>query len=256
MSELEEREASFLAAARRGLSSTDADRARVRLGVAGALAKGEVPEAEGAALEATGSPALLKVAIGLGLAAIVGGGAYTAGHHVGFSAGVRAGRATVPRVSSTVVHEPPAARSEAALPAPSAPVSASSSRAVSARRVVPSAGPMPSSSPAVGESGLDAELRTLRRVERAQRAGNPRLALALLDELDLEQPRGQLMEERAAARAVAECQSTFGPARSVVAGRFRERYGSSVYLPRVEAACEETDPSRPGDSPAERESQR
>lgn len=127
-------------------------------------------------------------------------------------------------------------------------------KSVSARRLVPSAGAAPAVSPDVGELELDAELRTLRRVERAQRAGNPRLALALLDDLDRENPRGQLLEERAAARAVAECQSTFGPARSVVAERFRRRYGSSVYLPRVEAACEETDRARTGDSPAERES--
>jgi hypothetical protein len=93
-------------------------------------------------------------------------------------------------------------------------------------------------------------------VERAQRAGNPRLALALLDELDRERPRGKLMEERAAARAVAECQSTFGARRSELVERFKKRYGSSVYLTRVEVACAETEQDLVGDSSVERESSR
>jgi hypothetical protein len=116
--------------------------------------------------------------------------------------------------------------------------------------------PVSGATPATSESDIDEELRILRRVERAQRAGNPRLALALLDELDRDRPRGKLLEERAAARAVAQCSSTFGDSRAALLARFRARYSSSVYSPRVEAACAETDRPSTGDSPIERESSR
>jgi hypothetical protein len=82
------------------------------------------------------------------------------------------------------------------------------------------------------------ELRTLRRVERAQREGNPRFALALLDELDRTSPRGKLGEERHAARTVALC--TLDDAQSTAQARaaeFAARHSRSVYLPRVRQAC-------------------
>jgi hypothetical protein len=263
MIELENKETRVLAAARRGLSSTEADRARVRLGVASALAKGELPDEESPELEAPRSATLFKAALGVGVAVLAGAAGYAAGHQVGFAEGARARATTVAQAAPSapsqreVAQRSDAAREDAALgPATPLVAAAPASPPVAARRAIPSANAAASAITAMGESDLDEELRTLRRVERAQRAGNPRLALALLDELDRDQPRGKLLEERAAARAVAECQSSFGEARSVIAERFSKRYGSSVYLTRVKVACAETERGPAGDSSAERESTR
>lgn len=257
MTELENREAHVLAAARRGLSSSDADRERVRVKIASALASGELSDDEEPELDASRSSALFKAGLGLGLAVLAVGGGYAAGHRAGFASGVREGAATVsPAIPSAASQREVVVPYEEAVPVPATlPVASASPSSSVARRAVPSTSAAVSGgTPAIAESDIDEELRTLRRVERAQRSGNPRLALALLDELDRDRPRGQLMEERAAARAVAECQSGFGAARSEIAAQFRKQYGSSVYLTRVEAACTETDSSSSGDSPLERES--
>lgn len=259
MTELENREAGVLAAARRGLAPTDADRARVRLGIASALSGGEIPDEVDPGLDAPRSATLFKAALGVGLAVLAVGGGYAAGHRAGFAAGVRQGSATVsPAVPSAATEREVAQRDEAA-PTPATPLvtSASPSTSVALRRSVPSASvAVPGSTPGTSESDIDEELRILRRVERAQRAGNPRLALALLDELDRESPRGKLIEERAAARAVAQCSSIFGDSRVALLARFRARYPSSVYSPRVAAACAETERPPAGDSSIERESSR
>ena len=255
MTELENREASVLAAARRGLSSTDADRERVRLKIASALASGEIPD-EAPELDAPRSSMLVKAGLGVALAVLAGGAGFAAGHRAGFAAGVREGAVKVSPVISGAVSQREVTQQERAVPAAAAPPLAPSS-SVAARRATPSVSAAVSgTTPASSESDIDEELRTLRRVERAQRAGNPRLALALLEELDRDRPRGKLMEERAAARAVAECQSTFGDSRAALLARFRARYPSSVYSSRVETACAETERRPAGDSSIERESSR
>ena len=52
-----------------------------------------------------------------------------------------------------------------------------------------------------------AELALLQRAERAVRAKNPTLALALMDELKQSRPRSPLHEERSAIELMAHCQA-------------------------------------------------
>jgi hypothetical protein len=83
---------------------------------------------------------------------------------------------------------------------------------------------------------LEEELRTLRRVERSLRAGNPQLALALLRDLDSKVPAGKLIEERRAALAVATCTTNPG-SRSAHLQGFADQFPGSVYAARVRASC-------------------
>ncbi|MEO6599738.1 MAG: hypothetical protein ABIQ16_07690, partial [Polyangiaceae bacterium] len=84
--------------------------------------------------------------------------------------------------------------------------------------------------------GLDEEVRQLRRVERAIREENPRLALVLLEELDLAIPQGQLLEERKAASLMASCQLGV-PAAQDNARAFASEHAQSAYVARVIAIC-------------------
>jgi hypothetical protein len=82
---------------------------------------------------------------------------------------------------------------------------------------------------------LQAELRALRRVESALRDGKPEIALRVLAQLDRDNPRGNMLEERAAAWALARC----GRSRSnEVAADFAQHHPASVYAERVIAACD------------------
>jgi hypothetical protein len=85
-------------------------------------------------------------------------------------------------------------------------------------------------------ASIEEEVRALRRVERAEREGNPRLALALLDELDQKASPGPLAEERAAASVVARCALGYGSS-VALAGDFEQRFPASFYAKRVAQAC-------------------
>jgi hypothetical protein len=84
--------------------------------------------------------------------------------------------------------------------------------------------------------GANDELALLRRVERALRAHNPALALALLAELQQRFPDTRLAEEREAAHVIAACGTEEGGAR-LRAERFLRERGGSVYAERVREAC-------------------
>lgn len=90
-------------------------------------------------------------------------------------------------------------------------------------------------------ASISSELALLRRAERAIRAGDPTLALILLDRLEREHPASRLTEERAAARILVECARAGALARPE-ARRFLERHPSSVYSDRINRACELTAP--------------
>lgn len=85
------------------------------------------------------------------------------------------------------------------------------------------------------EDALSEEVRALGRVERALRQQNPRFALALLHELDVRVPRGQLLEERFAAATMARCALEDG--KPTLRREFARRYPRSAYSARVESAC-------------------
>jgi hypothetical protein len=101
----------------------------------------------------------------------------------------------------------------------------------------------PAPEPAVVSSSLDAEVKALRSVERALRNREPRRALELLAQLDLTTANGQLLEERAAARAMALCDER-AASRTVDRAEamqrvleFSQRYPASVYFARVRRTC-------------------
>lgn len=141
-----------------------------------------------------------------------------------------------------------AASSALAAPAPSSLNSAPHSvrpaartrRAARSEAISPSAAP-PVDAPRDAASRARDELALLQRVERALRAKQAALALALLDELDRRHPRSTLLEERTAARVVAGCllpmASARRPGERTAADRFLSEQHASVYADRVRRAC-------------------
>jgi hypothetical protein len=83
---------------------------------------------------------------------------------------------------------------------------------------------------------LNGELALLQRVERALRKSDPALALALLTELDERFPESRLVEERLAARHMADCRLD-APDAVERARRFLDEHPASVYRQRIQLAC-------------------
>lgn len=96
---------------------------------------------------------------------------------------------------------------------------------------------------------LAAESRALGEVQRALRDGEPRRALQLLDEHDRRFARGVLLEERAAARAIASCGAGLGDAARESARAFAARYQNSPLRARVRASCKDFDRELSGPLP-------
>jgi hypothetical protein len=90
---------------------------------------------------------------------------------------------------------------------------------------------------------LARELTLLREVRRASEMGDHARAQHVLDRLDEQHPRGALMEERAALRAVTACEAG-ATSRAPRARDFLRRYPASVYAAKVERVCG-TDSKRP-----------
>jgi hypothetical protein len=250
MIDLDEQEAAVLKAARKGYAPGQGSMARVRSATFSAVAAGvSIPNDPGSVIERCSNAAqdgidVLRDAVTSSRAVVtllvlsgVGG--------AGYALGLSAGRAQLP---VPAVSEPSSTRPESPtrtapevldeITAP-APESSAAPRAPLHERKEQVVAPPKAEPAAVAPSdALQHELRTLRRVERAQREQNPRFALALLDELERSVPGGKLLEERSAARAVAAC--GLESAASVAGARaaeFSARYPRSVYLPRVREAC-------------------
>jgi len=239
MARLDDDEALILTQARRALSPTSADEQRLLQSLLPQLA---LPPSAPSSGSPSRSSWTLRALASLG---VIGAVALSGG--LGYQKGVKAGIAQQNRLSSlanavVVASAMPAqAVIDVALPAP--PVrtlaSAPKSSAASAARVrseppAPPAAPAPSTAPSA--LGLDEEVRQLRRVERAIREGNPRLALVLLEDLDRAIPKGQLLEERHAASIMADCQ--LGADDAVTrAHAFATKHAGSAYLSRVIELC-------------------
>lgn len=236
-----DQEESLLRHARRGLSPSDADRARVF----SALSMAVLP-APSAPPAPTNSP-MFQAFVGVLAMGVAGA--------VGYGFGYRAGNvarpapvavATAAAAPSVVVVAPVPAAAPAAIAEapPGAPVTRAAARA---------SAPAPSAAPAP-EVGLDEEVRQLRRIERALRDGNPRLALVIAEDLDRAAPRGQLRIERRAASLMAQCALTEAGA-PAEAARFLEQNPSSPYGARLRQLCDlspssQRNPSAPGTDPA------
>lgn len=242
MTDLEPEEAELFGRARRGLSPSARDQERVllALGPALAMAGAAAPPSDGSKLWRWGRIGQMVV-LGLAVAA-------------GYGWGYRAGRQAQPA--------PVAVK-----PAPLAPVGASVPTVPAVPSAVPTAtvpvvlervrGPKPTSGVTSGATpkeappaaGLDEEVRQLRRIERAIRDGNPRLALAIGDNLDRDIPHGQLLLERRAARLMASCQLD-AEAGATPAARYLTDNPQSAYALRLRELCGLTaEPQRNGVSP-------
>ena len=80
------------------------------------------------------------------------------------------------------------------------------------------------------------ELALLERAERAIRSDQAALALSFLDDLDQRFPKSSLLEERTAARVLADCALGEPPARARAELFLRDRQ-ASVYTDRVRRLC-------------------
>jgi hypothetical protein len=242
MGELRERE--MLERARRGLGPSAGDVARIRQGVFAALAAG-VPGATSpdtptldpdVAGDAAGAVTwVVKLAVA-GTVALAAGLGYVVGHR----AGVEEGRSRVPAPVATAVSSTAAVPETpdlafSAVPPPTREIPTAVRLAVPAD--VPRAAPSASSNG--NRAAFEEEVIQLRRVQRALREGNPRLALALLGDLDRAVPHGRLGEERFAAGVMARCALGVGPP-AVLAADFAAKYPGSVYSARVVQACGES----------------
>jgi hypothetical protein len=149
--------------------------------------------------------------------------------------------------------EPPRAadgRSTAASDAPAnaatlAPATATSVPASSTTSARPATRrrPEPRSARMASDDALVREVALLERIDRAIRAGEGGLAVALLDELDRSVPTAALRDERAAARVLARCvvardrSSGAWQQAHASAERFLASDAASVYADRIRAAC-------------------
>lgn len=259
MIERDTEEQRFLVSARRALSPTPADAERVLGAVSRAIAisgsgatEMAMPE-EGIAAP-IGARLRQLVPRLLVAAALTGSSAA-----VGYGAGFRAGANTVATSGTARVTPPQPESSETRANAekkelPHTTLSLDRTareeaplRPAPARGITKSPGPpRPSEAmpPELEANSLSEEVRTLRRVERALRDQNPRLALALLDDLDKAVPSGQLREERLAAATQARCSLGYGSP-SALLEEFTNAHPGSAYLTRIHQACESQPPAAP-----------
>lgn len=257
-------ESEFLARARRGASPSAEDRARVLAASLKALGADALPSlsehrgastAEGSlsTVVARGAQGVVaKLALAALLSGVSGGVGYWLGraHSVREAALVDGSDDPVARASAQplplAVPPPTSAWSERAAPAPieagralqladkptdthspTKPSRSNESAAASATMARPSA-----------SASSDEELRLLRRVQRALSDSNPRLALALLSELDRRVPSSQLLQEREAAAVMARCQLGGDEgARASSLSAFERRYPDSLYNARIRQTC-------------------
>jgi hypothetical protein len=162
-----------------------------------------------------------------GLAPIPGEGAATAGSSRAVESVDEAsppGASPAPAVTASAhdAFAPPEAAAARARPQPV-------DRAGPARALVGRA-------PAASADPASEELMLLSRAERAIRATQPLLALSFLDELDARFPSSTLLEERAAARLLAEC-ALGNPGSRRRAELFLRDRAASVYTDRVRRSC-------------------
>jgi hypothetical protein len=229
----------LLASARDGMSPTQRDTERVRRRLSSALttagdAQDELPASPSAAARALRWTRLRWLALGLGAGGLAG---YAVGHvdplHSAVPAaslGLKASEAAPHVVERAPAPLPPA--TEAALEAlpegsGAAPLARAdaghTARAPRRERRAPAA------------QGPD-EVALMQRVNRALARGEAAWALSLLRQLDVEIPRGRLLEERAAGGAIARCLLDPSVAATELA-RYAERHPDSVHLPRVSQVC-------------------
>jgi len=253
MHELDDLERRVLERARQDLDPTPADESRLwaalslELGAIGVAAPltglGGAAVGTTKAAETLGAAAV-KWSTLAGGAALIAAAGFGSGYLVGKSSGhdeamtaAQARRAPSPAHVSAAVTKLDEKRSAAATVEPAETErSARMSEDRAAARAGSAARERPEAS-AVDDAFYE-ELSLLQRAQRAIRSNSPLLALSLLADLDEQFPRGKLLEERAAARAMAGCQKSLDPTSQSAARRFVGSRPQSVYAARVRGLCE------------------
>ncbi len=164
---------------------------------------------------------------------------------VSFGAGYYAGYRARPPITKTITIAIPNSKSplpSAASPIPAdvkldpASLASSSDWGHSGTRPRVAASAAPSAN--VADNSLSEELDLLRRAERTIRAGNSLVALGLLRDLDQRFPKGQLLEERTAARVMANCQLADAGTAMAQGNAYLIAHPQSVYADRVRSICQ------------------
>jgi hypothetical protein len=217
------------------VSPTESDRRRVRAGIA--VPAGAPLTSPGSALPAAPRSVASSWLLWSGLGGALLGLGIGAG--IGFGLGFARGHATPAAVTSSARSLPAGSlivpAPQAAAPAQLAPQSEAPAE------MGPGATANPRREPkrprgASASQPQEAELALLQRSERALRARQAELALALLDELDVHYPKTRFGEERRAARILARCQAGDASALSA-AQAFLQAHPRSVYSKRILETC-------------------
>ncbi len=87
------------------------------------------------------------------------------------------------------------------------------------------------------EDSIAEEVSLLRRAERAIRSREPELALGFIQELDRRFPHGKLLDERSAARVLANCLELEPDAARRAGEDYLSRTRGHVYDERVRLLC-------------------
>ncbi|MEO7329353.1 MAG: hypothetical protein ABI193_12285 [Minicystis sp.] len=254
MSELGPEARAFVEAGRSGDDPTSADRARVKkallISLAAGTAIGATPTAAQGALavasvKTAGSSLLLaaKVIAGLLMVGAVG---------VGLSRITAPSASTAPSVAPAITEAaaneaPPAIEAPRAAPSPAdppAPPIVEAAPVVAATAAPPAAIPArptakPAAAPPVAPDidPLEAETRRLGEAHGALQSGDPNKALALLDEQSTTYAKGELREERAAARILTLCKLGRLEEARAAAARFLQESPHSPLADRVRSGC-------------------
>jgi outer membrane biosynthesis protein TonB len=260
MNELGPEARAILDAGRAGDEPTGDDRRRMRASIMRAIATGAAVGAASTAAETSaaaglkaGAASAWKVVAGLLLAGAVASAGAAAVHSAGdapphptaAAAPVASARTQPPALPPPDAPAPAASEAPAPDPVPAAPtpppapvpapaaLHPSAAPVASARgEASASAAPAPQPPP---EDPLAAESRGLGAAYRAMQDGDPRRALALLDE---QQAKGSaLREEREAARVLALCQAGRVDEGRAAAARFLQASPRSPLADRVRGAC-------------------
>jgi hypothetical protein len=250
MNDFAKLELELVSNARGALEPGPADRARLRealavkLAIAGAAASAvstAVPSAH--PLRHLVNSHLVAVS---SVAAVVGTLAFCAGY-------LAAHRTSTIIVKTVTVAQPQPlannASSASTPPQPLDPASLASSLDLGHSGTRPRVTPSAALSSEPREDTLTEELELLKRAEHTIRSGNSEVALGLLGQLDEKFPKGQLLEERTAARVMARCQLD-DPERARARGNaYLLAHPQSVYADRVKTLCRLDSPEPAKDSP-------
>lgn len=249
MSDITSLERTLLARARGALEPTAADRGRIREQLAARMASASVVAASSASAPLPSHPlrhlidahrvALSSTVLTVGLVA------FGAGYFLGqrnqkpiVTTVTQYGPSTIPRrhlpAPNTQAQQTPPA---VPVDLPSSPPSLTSFPDRGRGGTGAKAAPSTATSAKSNDGSLSEELDLLRRAERTIRAGNSMVALGLLNELDARFPKGQMLDERAAARVMGNCQLTDPSSAKAMGQAYLGSHAQSVYTARVRSIC-------------------